>query len=211
MFIDSLFFEFLHLLCRLGGFFFTPFFRFITLLGEKGWIFLFAACILSLRKKTRWVGATIIASIFFSFITADIILKPIIARPRPYLSDMVNIYKYWVDTGSIKENGFSFPSGHTLAAAAFLFSLYITVSNQYRKKILMPCIIMLVLMVMARCYFMHHYLTDCLGSVAIAFFLCYIGKFVVKIIYSMCKKYENIPLFNFALNFDFFELFAPKR
>lgn len=211
MFIDIIFFEFVHFLYEIAGVFFTPFFRLITILGEKGWFFLVIASILALRKETRWVGATIILSIFFSFVLSDAVLKPLIARPRPYQSDMANIYKYWVDAGSIEEKGFSMPSGHTLAVASFFFSLLITVKKSNRKMIFSYGVFGILLMILSRCYFMHHHLTDCLLSVVIAFFMAYIGKFVARLVYIICKNNKNIGLFNFIVNFDFFELFAPRR
>lgn len=211
MLIDNLFFEFLHILCEVAGGVLTPFFKFITLLGEKGFIFLLIAFVLFLRRKTRWVGATIILSIFLAYIFGDVILKPMIGRIRPYQSAVPNLYDYWIMAGQVEESGYSMPSGHTLACASFFISLIITVPRNYRLKLIKPAIICTIIMICSRCYLLAHHLTDCLFAVVLSFVFSYVAKCIVKLIYNMCKNHQNFPLWNLALNFDFFELFAPKK
>ena len=115
--MDLWFAGLMHSLAVLGGDFFTPFFRFISMCGEKSIIFLIIAFILLLRKKTRWVAVTIIISIFISWIVADFIVKPIFMRPRPYQSSINELYEYWVYVGSIVENNYSMPSGHSMCCS----------------------------------------------------------------------------------------------
>ena len=134
MIIDNIWIEFVHKLCVLGGKFFTPFFRVISFFGEKGWLFLLIAFVLLLSKKTRWIGASIILSIFIGFLTASVLIKPFIMRLRPYETS-----KLWQDyremAGGIPDTGFSMPSGHTVACASFFISLLISCKKKYKAKI----------------------------------------------------------------------------
>lgn len=203
--MDLWFARLMHGLAVLGGDFFTPFFRFISMCGEKSIVFLIIAFILLLRKKTRWVAVTIIISIFISWIVADFIVKPIFMRPRPYQSSINELYEYWVYVGSIVENNYSMPSGHTIGCAAFFASLYFTCKNN--RNIIIPIgVIVIMLMIMSRCYFMHHYLTDCLVAVLLAIIMSIVGKLFAKIIYKLCKTFDNYKFFSFILNFDIVEL-----
>ena len=201
MFIDNLFMEFVHFLCVKGGFFFTPFFRIISLLGEKCWFFLLIAFLFCLRKKTRWIGITIIFSIFLGYVIGDICLKPLIMRLRPYTANN-KFQTYWALAGSYPEIEYSMPSGHCIGVAAFFISFYITGKKSWRKNIMRVGVISITLMILSRTYFMHHYLTDCLVGILIAFITSYIAKSISKLLYDLCKRYENIKIFNFVLNFD---------
>lgn len=203
MIFDTRFIEFVHWMCVHFGKVLTPFLRLISMIGEKAWFFLLIAIVLFLNKKTRWIGITIIISIFIGWITADFILKPLFMRMRPYTAS--NLYQdYWILAGSYPETDYSMPSGHTLGAAAFFVSLYITAKKEYRRKVLIAGIIVVMLMIISRTYFMHHYLSDCVVGIVLAFLTSFIAKFVVKNMYNFIKNNQNIPLFNFALNFSVF-------
>lgn len=205
MFIDNIWIEFVNKLCVFGGKFFTPFFRVISFLGEKGWFFLFIAFLLLLSKKTRWIGATIILSIFLGFITASVLIKPFIMRLRPYETSKI-WQDYWEMAGGIPDTGYSMPSGHTVACASFFISLFISCKKKYKDKILLIGIIFTVLMIMSRTYLMHHHLTDCIAGVILSIFTSYIAKFIIKLVYKFCKTYEDIGIFNFILNFDLYKI-----
>ena len=201
MSIDSIFIEFVHKLYELAGPFFTPLFRIISILGEKCWFFLLIAFYLVLRKKTRWIGLTAILAVFIGFIFADILLKPTIMRERPYLASVV-FQKYWELVGSYKETGYSMPSGHCIGITAFFVSLYITVPKNNRKTISSIGFVSVICMVLSRCYFMHHYFSDCIVGIIIGAVVSYLSKALVRLIHMFCKKMEDITLFNFILNFD---------
>lgn len=204
MIIDELWINLVHNMCVVAGGFFTPFFRIISLLGEKAWFFLLISFLLLLSKKTRWIGATAILSIFLGFIIADFGLKPLIIRERPYL--VSKIYQdYWELAGAFPETNYSMPSGHTLGCAAFFISLFITCKKSMKPMVLKVGIISTILMIFSRTYFMHHHLTDCLVGVVIAIFTSYLSKVIVKLIYKFIKANEDIGLFNFILNFDVYK------
>ena len=203
MSIDGLVIEFMHSMALRFGDFLTPIMRIISLLGEKCIVCLIVAVFLCLRKKTRWIGATAILAIFLGFILADFALKPLIMRERPYLANNL-FYDYWEYVGAYQETNYSMPSGHSLGIAAFFVSLYITSPQQNRKLIKTIGIISTVLMVCSRCYFMHHYFSDCVVGIIIGTIMAFISKPIIKLIYKFCKKNEDLTLFNFILNFDTF-------
>ena len=201
--IDALFMEFVHGMCVSAGGFFTPFFRLISVIGEKSWFFLLISCILCLHKKTRWVGATAILAIFLGWIIADFGLKPLIMRDRPYTTG--NLYlDYWELAGAYYETDYSMPSGHTLGCAAFFISLYITSKKSARPYISTIGIIGVVLMALSRMYFMHHYFSDCVVAVILAAVVSFISKVIVKAIHKIFKANEDIGFCRFVLNFDLF-------
>ena len=204
--MDNLVIEFMHSLCVRFGTFLTPFMRLISILGEKCWLFLLIAFYLILRKKTRWIGLSALFSILFGFVLGDIILKPIFRRERPYTTSNT-LQDYWALAGAYPETDYSMPSGHSLGTAAFFVSLYITSAKRNRKFIKTLGIIVTVLMVMSRCYFMHHYFTDCLVGLLIGTVMAYVTKAIVRVIFNLCKKHEDIGLFNFILNFDIMDIF----
>ena len=201
MSLDNIFIEFVHNLAVFAGPFFTPFFRLISILGEKCWFCLLIAFYLMLRKKTRFIGLTAILAVFIGFVIADILLKPAIMRERPYLAS-VAFQKYWELVDSYTETGYSMPSGHCIGITAFFVSLYITVPKNKRKMISNIGFVAVVCMILSRCYFMHHYFTDCIVGVIIGAIVSYIAKAIVRLIHSLCKKMEDITLFNYILNFD---------
>lgn len=203
MTIDNLVIEFVHSLCLRYGDFFTPFMRIISILGEKCVFCLIISFFLLLRKKTRWIGLTAILAIFLGFIFADFILKPTIMRERPYLANNT-FYNYWELAGAYQETNYSMPSGHSLGIAAFFVSLFITSPKATRKIIKNIGIVATILIVLSRCYFMHHYFSDCVVGIIIGFIMAYIAKAIVKLIYSFLKKNEDLGAFNFILNFDMF-------
>ena len=205
--IDNLFIELLHNLCERFGFFLTPFLRSITICGEKAWLFLVVALFLVLRKKTRWVGATAILAVFIGFIFADVIMKPFFMRMRPYTES--NLFQdYWALAGAYAEEGYSMPSGHTVGVTSFFISLLITCAKKYRPIVKRIGIVAIILMVISRCYFMHHYLTDCMVGIVVGVIASYIAKVIVRLLFNICKRYSNFTIFNFILNFDLFRGFA---
>ena len=122
--IDHLFMEFVHALCVYAGSILTPILKLMTFLGEKAWFFLLISFLLLLSKKTRWVGLTAITSILLGFIIGNIILKPSIARIRPFMDDNLLYQDYWKFAGSLPEIEYSMPSGHTIGCASFFISRY---------------------------------------------------------------------------------------
>lgn len=104
-------------------------------------------------------------------------LKFLFQRERPLL-----LYRL------VKENGFSFPSGHSMVGAAFygyLIYLFSKSSRPKREKILVS-ILLTVLIVgigFSRIYLGVHYASDVLGGFCLG--ICYTSLFIV------CKEYGS--------------------
>lgn len=82
----------------------------ITLLGDNGAIWLLAAGGLLCTKKYRKQGLVLLGGLAASVLVGNVVLKNLIARPRPC----------WLDTSVqlliADPTDYSFPSGHTLSS-----------------------------------------------------------------------------------------------
>ena len=66
----------------------------------------------------------------FGFIFTNLILKNVIARPRPFFDQNSIYYDYWVQAGSLSEKGYSFPSGHATSLATFAMGLFLAFNKK---------------------------------------------------------------------------------
>ena len=89
------------------------FFSSITYLGESIPLIVFTI-ILIFIKRTRVCGINMAVSLFISILIGAIILKPLIARERPFTDPIYN--EYWIAVGKHIETSFSCPSSHTTAS-----------------------------------------------------------------------------------------------
>jgi len=139
--------------------------KFISFLGNGGFVWIVTALFLLIFKKTRRMGAAVSLALIFSLVVGNILMKPIIARVRPFDFDLsvVPLIKPPTD--------FSFPSGHTLssfaAAGALLFC---------NKKAGIPAMVLASLIAFSRLYLLVHYPTDVLAGIIIGIILGYIAK-----------------------------------
>lgn len=150
----------LHALAQAAGWFFTPLFEIVSLLGEKGACFFVFAVALMLFKRTRWTGICLFVSLCLGALMTNIILKDLIARPRPFESSPL-LADWWHFVGSPFEDGFSFPSGHVTAAAAAMSAWML------RRRSVLTVVAgttIIILMCVARCYLVAHYPTDVLAA-----------------------------------------------
>ena len=61
----------------------------ITSLGDVGVIWILISVILLFFKKSRKLGIQLLISILFAYVIYQLILKPVIARPRPFMQNPV--------------------------------------------------------------------------------------------------------------------------
>jgi undecaprenyl-diphosphatase len=168
----------------------TPVMAFITHLGDGGALWVALALGLIVFKKTRRCGITLAVALLCMMLINDLLLKPLIARPRPF---NLELWKDWFVFPEIisRPSSFSFPSGHTsssFAAATALTSLK-------KKSVYIPAFILAALIAFSRIYLHVHYCTDVLFGMAagiaygiIAICLVY---FISKLI-KKCKKESEI-------------------
>ena len=96
----------------------TPAFQFITTLGNGGLIWLIIISFLLVFKKSRKTGLVALITLVMCIIINNVMLKHIIARPRPFdtLTQLQVLIK--------KPTDFSFPSGHTASSFAVAGAFY---------------------------------------------------------------------------------------
>lgn len=136
----------------------TPIFRFATWLANAGIVFIVIATFLLLFRRTRKAGLVALASMFFGFLVTNVILKPAVARPRPFLDETSPFYSFWLEAGSLPESGYSFPSGHSTVSCAFAVSLFLC----GKKRISWLSFLIPLLIGFTRIYFDVHYASDVL-------------------------------------------------
>lgn len=130
----------------------TGFMQAVSFLGNGGWVFIVIGLLLLFFRKTRSLGIGVLLSLLLNLILVNITLKPIVARPRPWMADPAIIPKIPLPADP------SFPSGHTSAAFAFALAFL------RKKKYFVPALILAVLMGISRVYLCVHYPTDVLGG-----------------------------------------------
>ena len=96
---------------------------FYTNLGDDGIIWIAVGLIMLIPKKTRKCGIMVLAALLVMLVVNNIILKNLIARPRPCAT-----YPELVELVHIPTS-YSFPSGHTVSAMAVAF----TILTQHKK------------------------------------------------------------------------------
>ncbi len=157
--------------------FLDKFMKTITRLGNNGMFFILLAVILFFIPKTRRFATTFSLAMVLEFLTIDVILKPLISRPRPFVLNS--------GAGLIIPalNSASFPSGHTGLAFAFALSLLVC-----GKKSVAFGVVFAILMGFSRMYLYVHYPTDVIFG-AIIGSLC--GYFAYRITKKVLDKNKN--------------------
>ncbi len=154
-------------------------------------------------KKTRKFGMAVLFAVLVGTLCTNLILKPIFARPRPFIYYADNpAYMAWYEfAGSHIENAYtSFPSGHTTAAFELGIAMFLVLNKKYSW--IFP--VFSALVGLSRIYLMVHYVTDVIGGVFVGVFAGVMGYFIMK---AIMKKTENTK---FA-EFDLAEKFKKKK
>ena len=136
----------------------TPFMKIVTFLGNGGWFWILCAVVLLAVPKTRKTGYAAVLSLIFGVIVTNLLLKNIVARPRPFaeIEALIPLIA--------KPTDFSFPSGHTTAS----FAVALVMLRMLPKKIGIPAVVLAALVAFSRLYLGVHYPTDVLAGFVIA-------------------------------------------
>ena len=180
---DQAILSFLHKLAESAGAILTPLFKLITLLGEKGILFLLLGIVLMLFPRWRRTGLCIFGAVCCGALISNILLKDAIARPRPF--EASDLYRqWWQAVGSPAEDGFSFPSGHVTAAAAGVTALCLMRGRRW----VLPGCIWVLLMMLSRNYLMAHYPSDVLFALLIGIFSGFVAAIITNLIYRFLEE-----------------------
>ena len=136
----------------------TPLMKFVTFLGNGGWFWILCAVVLLAVPKTRKTGYAAVLSLIFGVIVTNLLLKNIVARPRPFaeIEALIPLIA--------KPTDFSFPSGHTTAS----FAVALVMLRMLPKKIGIPAVVLAALVAFSRLYLGVHYPTDVLTGFVVA-------------------------------------------
>lgn len=154
----------------------TPIAKFITNFG--GALYLIGiSIILFIIVKNKKIGIAIVSNLGIVTILNQV-LKRILQRPRPEEFRIIN------------ENGYSFPSGHSMVSMAFygflIYLIYTNVKNKYLKWSLITILGILIISIgVSRIYLGVHYTSDVLAGflIAISYLIIYISiinKFMIE-------------------------------
>lgn len=141
----------------------------ITALGNGGGIWILASLALICTKKYRLNGFIMLISMGAGALAGNIILKPLIARPRPcWINENVQLLiKMPID--------YSFPSGHTLSS--FIGAISLTYTNRKFGFLAIPLAISIAF---SRLYLYVHFPSDVLAGVALGIVIEYAARKVLK-------------------------------
>ncbi|MDE6107787.1 MAG: phosphatase PAP2 family protein [Oscillospiraceae bacterium] len=147
----------------------SPVVKGFTHLGDNGILWIALCLILLLIPKTRRIGLAGAFALCFSLLCTNLILKPLIDRPRPWLlvEGLVNLVN--------ELDPRSFPSGHTSAAFAAALALFHTLPKN-RAKWKWAVIVLATLMGLSRLYVGVHYPSDVLAGALVGAFCGWAGS-----------------------------------
>lgn len=147
----------------------TKVLAFVTTLGEAGWFWILLGLVLLCTKKFRHCGIAVLAALLLDFILANMILKPLVARPRPcWIRDTVELLVR-------VPKDYSFPSGHTMASFAAAGALFWT-----ERKLGIMGMVLAVFMGISRLYFYVHFPTDVLAGVILGLVCGWAGVYIME-------------------------------
>lgn len=159
----------------------TPVMRFITSLGDRGYIWIVIALLLLIPKKTRCIGLLTGFALLLAHTLNNVCIKGFVQRTRPYevVPGLTSLL------GALKST--SFPSGHTASSIAAALVLYKSLPKAYG----IPALILAGLIAFSRMYMGVHYPTDILGGILVG---TVSALFVLGINTYFQKKFQkNLP------------------
>ncbi|MPN23221.1 hypothetical protein SDC9_170609 [bioreactor metagenome] len=153
--------------------------RFYTMLGDNGLLWIALSVLMLCFKPSRRAGFAALLAMFLGLVITNLILKILIARPRPWL-DLAELLPLLEPP-----DPHSFPSGHTCGAfaAAGAWSRYLP-----RRWMKAGAVGSAVLMAYSRLYVGVHYLTDVLGGMLVGLLCAWVSVMLVE----KMKKHRDL-------------------
>ena len=148
----------------------------ITHLAKAGILFIILAVLMVFSAKWRKTGWSIGIALILGLIVCNLILKPLVARIRPYdVRDFALLIA--------REKDWSFPSGHTIAA--FEFATALTVR---KPKWGVWAIVLAFMIAFSRLYLFMHYPTDVFVSIVLGVINGILGVVLCDLAYKIIEK-----------------------
>lgn len=130
----------------------TPIVRAVTALGNGGWIWILLAGVMLFLPRTRKAGGMTAAALAGTLLLNNILLKNLVARPRPY--EVIEGLTYLI----ARPGEYSFPSGHACSSFAAAGVMFLRLPRRYG----VPALILALLISLSRLYVGVHYPSDVL-------------------------------------------------
>lgn len=159
---------------NLRGGFLEAAMKLFTRLGDYGMLWIAIALILMISPKTRRAGVDLILCIGIATLFSNLIIKPIIARPRPFIT-------YAELIPLVEESAYSFPSGHACSSFASATALALAFGRKGAWAYLPAAIIAL-----SRLYVGVHYPSDVI-------FGAILGVLLAMLTYRLSGDLIKIP------------------
>lgn len=128
-----------------------------TALGNGGMIWIAVSLAMLCHRNTRPAGMLALCAMLLGLVCTNLILKPLVMRPRPWL-DVVGLIPL-INEGDPN----SFPSGHTCAAFAAAMIFWRALPSQW-LGVRCLLVVMAVCMGLSRLYVGVHYPSDVLAG-----------------------------------------------
>lgn len=143
---------------------------FVSSLGNFGAIWIALAALLLIAKTYHQSGLAVSIALLIDFVAVNLIIKPLVGRERPcdvtVPEDML--------LACLSDH--SFPSGHTAAAFAAAFALFL-----YHKRAGSAALILAILMGFSRLYLFVHFPSDVIAGALLGLIFGFIGyKFALR-------------------------------
>ena len=147
----------------------------LTMLGNAGIIWILAGLALLCSKKYRRQGALVLMGLLAGLLVGNIVLKNLVARPRPC----------WLDPSVqlliASPTDYSFPSGHTLSS-----TIAATILTKADRRFGYAAIPLAVLIALSRLYLYVHFPSDVLIAALLGLLIgeltfCYGGRLLDKL------------------------------
>ena len=158
---------------------------FFTYLGEEGIIWIIFGVIMMILPKYRKHGVKMALALLVMLCINNIILKPVIARPRPFVNDPSILEQMIIHAPS----SFSFPSGHT--ASSFAGACILAHAN---KKAAFWAYPLAILIAFSRAYLQVHYPSDIIAGALLGTVYAFIAILIFAVIEKLIGKTK---FFNF--------------
>lgn len=140
------------------------FMLFVSSLGNFGAIWIALAALLLIIERYRQSGLAVSIALLIDFVAVNLIIKPLVGRERPcdvtVPEDML--------LACLSDH--SFPSGHTAAAFAAAFALFL-----YHKRAGSAALILAILMGFSRLYLFVHFPSDVIAGALFGLIFGFMG------------------------------------
>lgn len=147
---------------------------YVSKINNAGLLAITMVVVLLIWKTYRTVGITAFTSLLSDFFLVNVLIKPIVARPRPYV-----VNEALVVLGTVPRD-YSFPSGHTASAFAVASVMFLCIPRRYG----IPAVVIAAIIALSRLYNAAHYPTDVLAGMLIG---SVVGILAVKLVYARFK------------------------